>query len=184
MFVVAAPVQNSVADIDAYVASVKAKNDKKKFRVFAFIPHGQSGGTWKEFATEVARDKAQEKFQNKTGQVFSQNAFVYGPKSSISQVNFTYYSESGDWYDSKVLFYRPDHTVAKMEEHLSFIPENYEVQKNIYFSPTGEKLKTEETITDSNTHQPKTVETPFDSGFPAYRKISLLPFKKLLAKGH
>ena len=158
---------------DSYVKSVKADNEAAHFRVFALVPIAKEKTEWKEFPSEEARQKAQEAEQAKSEQVFESNAFVYKKDDKITQVNMTYYSASADLVVSQVLFYRPDGTLAKMEESLSFVPESYVSERNIYYV-NGKKIGGTRHVYDMETHKEKKIE-PMAADEMPFQKLDDLP---------
>jgi hypothetical protein len=172
----ARPSSSPTSTIDSYVRGVKSYTDKAHFRTFALVPTTPEKGTWTEFASEEARQKAQDARQEKDGTVFGENAFVYKKGKAIVQVNFSYYSESGDWEQVQVHFYRPDKTLAKVESDLSFIPGDYTEEETMYYDAKGHELAHHKHFFNLETHKPQKIDSPMEFNNPIYKNVSKLPF--------
>lgn len=169
------PAQSSVAQIDAMVAKSDALMKTVKPKVFATL-----GKKWKEFKSMDARDKAQEKYQEKTGEVFEQNASVFSKSGKIYAVSFNYYSVSGDWYEIDDYYYRPNGTLAKAHTHLSFIPGSYRYVQDVYFGVGGKQIKKSSKVMELESDKPKDVKVDFRPDYPVYKSVKALPFRSLL----
>lgn len=169
------PAQSSVAQIDAMVAKSDVLMKSAKPKVFATM-----GTKWKAYKSMEDRDKAQEKYQEKTGQVFEQNASVFSKAGKIYAVSFNYYSVSGDWYEIDDYYYRSNGSLAKAHTHLSFIPGSYRYVQDVYFGVGGKPIKKTSKVLELESEKVKDVKVDFRPDYPVYKSVKALPFRKLL----
>jgi hypothetical protein len=169
---------DSVASISSYAATIeRATNNKSKRRIFADVSSGYENGpaSWKEFRSERERTKAE------TGDNMNQIAFAWTRNGKLVATKITLTSPSGDWAHLINYYYREDGTLAKIQAQLNTFYGDVSVVREQFFQSSGKVIRSTTRYLDLNSRKP--VRKPkdfFDQEVPIYKKISELPFAKLL----
>jgi hypothetical protein len=177
-----AAAQNSVAEIDRYVRSVKkVTNSSRKVVVADTADYDQKKSKWTRFASDKALDGYRKK--NETYSI----AYNWKNGGKVVATNFTDFSPSGDWTQYTFHYFRPDGTVAKVEAELRTFYGDWIVKRNYYFDTSGRQIKKTSSYFNLNTNKPKrpTDDVTSDTSGPfkvtVYKNVRKLPFASLLA---
>ena len=177
-----AAAQNSVAEIDKYVRSVKkvTNSSRNKIVVADTADYDQEKSKWTRFKSEKALDRYREKSETYS------IAYNWTRGGKVVATNFTDFSPSGDWTQYTFHYFRPDGTVAKVEAELRTFYGDWIVIRDYYFDTSGRRTKKTSKYLDLNTKKPKrpTDEISSDSSgafkVTIYKKVTTLPFVALL----
>ena len=77
-------------------------------------------------------------------------------------------------------YFREDGSLAKIQAQLNSFYGDISVVRDQYYDPSGRLLKTTRKFLDLRTQKPKKPEEFVDNPIPIYRKVTALPFRKLL----
>ena len=168
----------TVSSISRYAASVdRFTNNKANRRIFADVSSATEEGPdeWKEFRNEKERTKAE------TGDNMNQIAFVWTRTGKVVAANITFTSPSGDWAHLINYYYREDGSVAKIRAQLNTFYGDLSIVREKLFDSNGKVLRSTTRYLDLQTRKPKAKPADFfDQPVPMYKKVSELPFSKLL----
>ena len=143
----------------------------KKHRIFGDVANENSeNAKWKEFKTQKVFDDAG----------CYQSAFVYSRNSKVVAANFMFTSPSGDWAHYINYYYRDDGSLAKISARLNTFEGNVSVLRDRYYDVSGKLLHSTVRYLDLQTHKSIKKADFQDMPIPMYRKVSALPFSKLL----
>ena len=167
-----------VADIEAYAADIDkyVKSNVKTERIFANVasPTKHETSDWIEFKTEDERKKAD------TGDNLDESAFVWTRDGKVIGANFTFQSPSRDWAQFVMYYFRGDGSLAKSDSTLNTFNGGITVLRQDYYDSKGILLKGTTHCKDLKTQQPKPCGDFQDRPAPFYKKVSELPFYRLL----
>lgn len=177
-----AAAQNSVAQIDTYVRSIKkvTAGTKNKIVVADTGDYEANKSNWKKFASEKALEKHRE-----TSETYS-IAYNWKKDGKLVGSNFTDFSPSGDWTQYTFHYFRPDGTLAKVEAELRTFNGDWIVNRDYWFDKNGKQIKKTSKYLDLNTKKPKkpTSDIKDDTGVFAvtyFKSVKKLPFTSLIA---
>ena len=168
-----------IAGIDRYATQLDqyAKRNEKSAQLLGDISSASTDekSNWKKFRTAKEREDAA------TGENLNQQAEVWKREGKVIATNMTFGSPSGDWSHFVKYYFREDGSVAKIHGELNTFYGDISVVSDHYYSQDGKLLKTKRLFlhlkskrpTKSRDYQPKKSE-------PVYKKVSDLPFFKLL----
>ncbi|HEY8224644.1 MAG TPA: hypothetical protein VIG25_05150 [Pyrinomonadaceae bacterium] len=163
-----------IAEIDSYTKDVDAfiKRNSKSRRIFGdAAPYNENKPRWREFKTDAQADKAN----------LYNSAYVWTRDGKVIGANFTFSSPSGDWAHFVMYYFREDGSLAKIQGRLNTFYGNVSVVRNRYFNSSGTRLSSTQRFLDLKTQKPtKKPSEYFDQPEPLYRKVSDLPFHRLL----
>jgi len=174
--VVAQTRKGQLANINAYVAEVDrfTKRNTKARRIFAAVAASENDKPrWREFKTKREFDKFED-FPD-------ESAYAWTRADKVIAVAFTFTSQSGDWAHLVTYYFREDGTLAKIEAQLNTFYGDVSVVRNQYFNNAGVRISSSERILGLKTQKP--VKKPadyFDQPITVFKKVSELPFYKLL----
>ena len=168
-----------IASIERYAAELDrfAKRNEKSAQIFADISSATTDekSNWKKFKTAKEREDAS------TGDNLNEQAEVWKREGKVVATNMTFGSPSGDWAHFVTYYFRDDGSVAKIHGELNTFYGDLRVVSDHYYSQDGKLLKTKRLFLDLKTKRPK---KPGDyqpkKSEPVYKKVSELPFFKLL----
>ena len=163
----------TVTSINSYAAEVnRFVKVNKKHRIFADIStENDKNAKWKEFKSDKALDDA----------TWYQASNVFSKEGKIVGAMFTFTSPSGDWYHYINYYFRDDGSLAKIRAQLNTAYGDISVVRNRYYDPTGLLIRSTKRFQDIGTS--KVVKAPvgfIDEPIPLFKKVSDLPFSKLL----
>jgi hypothetical protein len=164
-----------IAEINSYVAELDrfTKRNTKARRIFADVATGDDEPKWREFKTKREFDK----FEGNP----DVSAYAWTRAEKVIAAAFTFTSQSGDWAHMITYYFREDGSLAKLEAQLNTFYGDVSVVRNQYFNNAGVRISNSERILDLKTQKP--VKKPadyFDQQVTVFKKISELPFYKLL----
>jgi hypothetical protein len=168
-----------IASIDRYTAQLDqfAKRNQKSAQVLGDISSASTDekSNWKKFKSTKEREDAG------TGDNLNEQADVWKREGKVVATNMTFGSPSGDWAHFVTYYFRDDGSVAKIHGELNTFYGDLRVVSDHYYSQDGKLLKTKRLFLDLKTKRPK---KPGDyqpkKSEPVYKKVSDLPFFKLL----
>lgn len=174
--------QNSVAEVDTYVRSVKkiTAGNRNRIVVADTGDHEANKAQWKKFASEKALEKYRE-----TSETYS-IAYNWKKDGKVVASNFTDFSPSGDWTQYTFHYFRPDGTLAKVESELRTFYGDWIVTRSYYFDTAGKRIKRTAKYLDLNTKKPKkpskeiTDDANGTFAVTYYKSVSKLPFAALI----
>ena len=174
--------QNTIAEIDTYVRSVKkvTASTKNKIVIADTGDYDANKTDWKKFGSEKALEKHRE-----TSETYS-IAYNWKKNGKVVGSNFTDFSPSGDWTQYTFHYFRPDGTLAKVEAELRTFNGDWIVERNYWFNPSGRQIKKTSKYLDLNTKKPKkpTADIKDDStgafAVTYFKRVDKLPFAALL----
>lgn len=163
----------SIAEINAYVVEIDAyvkRNPRLKKMFGDAAEYEDNKSDWREFKTRAAFDKA----------TLYESATVWTKTGKVIFASFTFTSPSGDWAHFINYYFRDDGSLAKIAAQLNTFYGDVSVLRNQYFNNAGVVLSSTRKFLDLKTRRPKKPGDYFDHPVPVYRKVSELPFNKLL----
>ncbi len=177
--------RTEIRRIEAYCKTIDTfvRRNKNPHLVFADISdyNDDSKSKWRKFAS----DKALEKFRtrNETYTI----AYNWRKNGKLIHSAFTLFSPSGDWAQYVHHYFRPDGTLAKVKSELRTFYGDLIVLQTLYFNGKGRLLRKTIQYKDLRTGKPTKPEkeylegtTDFVNGKDYFKKVSKLPFAKLL----
>ena len=162
-----------IAEINSYAAQVDSyiKRHARGKRIFGDVSsYNDNAPRWREFKNESEAEKHE---------LYS-TAYVWSRDANIVGVNLTLSSPSGDWAHYVTYYFRKDGSLAKIEAQLNTFYGDVSVVRQQYFDNRGVRLRTTRRVLDLKTKKPKKSADYMDQDVPVYRKLSELPFSKLL----
>jgi hypothetical protein len=167
-----------VADIESYVVDIDnfVKSKVTTERVFANVASGKNAQTssWREFKSEDERKAAD------TGDNLNESAYVWLRDGKVVGANFTFQSPSRDWAQFVMYYFRVNGTLAKSDSTLNTFNGGITVLRQDYYDSKGILLKGTTHCKDLKTQQFKPCGDFQDRPAPLYKKVSDLPFYRLL----
>ena len=160
------PTAPTVPEIKTYTAETDRFTKLHKFRTYGIFYEGDKG-SWREL-----KGKASEKLND--------SADVWTREGNVVLAFFGFTSDSGDWYHFIKYYFRPDGTLAKIQARLNTFYGNVSVLRDRYYDSNGKLLKSTRRYLDIQTHKPVKTANFHDEPIPMFRKVSDLPFHKLL----
>lgn len=170
----AQPPKAQVTQIRAYVAEVDQyiKRNARLRRIFADVAEYDKTPSWREFKTEAEAEKASN---------LNQSADVWLRGDKVVAANLTFTSPSGDWAHLIMYYFRSDGSLAKIEAQLNTFYGDVSIVRDQYYNSRGVRISSTQKFLDLKTQKPKKKPGDyFDQPVPVYRKVSELPFHKLL----
>jgi hypothetical protein len=168
------------AAVEEYCSGIDNRADKRSpdFALALPIPSEDHATQWRKYAPTEAMEKAAQETD------FEQQVLLWTEEGHVISATFTIQSESGDWaLYPHYCFYR-DARVAETTSELRTFYGRMHVRRSWKFSTAGELLKFNEEFLDLSTGNPKKPDDEFvDEETPQYKKVSDLPFFRLLFPG-
>lgn len=172
--------------IEAYCKTIDAfvKRNKTPHLVFADISdyNDDSKEKWRKFASA----KALEKYRETTAETYK-IAYNWRKNGKLIHSAFTLSSASGDWAQYVYHYFRTDGTLAKVKSELRTFYGDLIVLQTLHFDKKGRLLRKTIQYKDLRTGKPTKPEkeylegtTDFVGGKDYFKKVSKLPFAKLL----
>ena len=160
----------------------KGKKRRRLFGLFSETPHRK--GEWIEFAREADLNAAV-----KEEHVFDV-AQVWSREDGATAIWMRLTSGSGDWFHFVEYCFRSDGTLARVNSTLNtFNAVDKDPEKDVngasrrrerYFDGTGTQIKVSRRVLDLETKRPAPTLQIMDDDEPIYKKVSALPFYRLL----
>jgi hypothetical protein len=161
-----ASINSQVRQIDRFV-----KLNNKRRRVFGDV--GDQEENWREFKGKVAKGETDPDDLDEV-------AYVWARKGKVVAAEFTFQSESRDWYHFVTYYFREDGTLAKIHSRLNTFYGSVTAIRDQYYGSKGRVLKSTARFLDIQTQKPKKKPNFQDEPTPVYLNVRKLPFFKLL----
>ncbi len=165
-----------IVAIEKYCKEIDANKKEKSIvrKTFATIDSGKKGTrkVWLEFKNDKAREQAD------TGENLNENAFVWVRKNKIVAATFTFQDASRKWVHFGFYYFRPDGTLAKLDEELD--RDKIKLVRKSYFSEEKKNIAGASNYFDGTTKLPTAPKNFGDRRIPVYKSVNDLPFYKLL----
>ena len=158
------PSADAVSEIKTYTAELNRYTKARKFRTF-FYPDLKGG--WGEL-------------KGKSTQQLNGSCDVWTRDGNVVLAFFGFTSDAGDWYHFIKYYFRADGTLAKIEARLNTFYGSVSVLRDRYYDTNGKLLKSTRRYLDIRTQKPVKKANFEDEPIPMYRKVTDLPFHKLL----
>jgi hypothetical protein len=164
-----------VSTIESYAKEVDRFIDAnpKSLRIYANVASGieKAQDEWHEFKNEKEREGADN------GDNLNENAYVWLRRGKVVIVRFTFQSPSRDWAHFITYYFREDGSLAKIEAQLNTFFGDMSVNRESWYSPEGNVLRSTLRYLDLKTKKRKKPGTDFqDEPVPLYRRVENLPF--------
>ncbi len=179
---------SAVSSIEEYTREVNryVARHQSECRIFADVASGYAEKkeveSWQEFVTEDARSKAD------AGNNLNKNADVCFKGGKVIAAHFMFQSPSRDWAHFVLYYFRADGTLAKIESTLNTFYGHVSARREKYFGEDGRLLRATEHFyelgTRKKTRPGKGADEFIDEPIPVFRKVSDLPFARLLESQH
>ncbi len=164
--------QTTVAEINTYAASIDRFMKVNRSRNFGDASTEEGKSNWKSFRTKTALDDEGEIYEK---------ALVWTRTGKVVGVTLTLSSPSGDWAHFVTYYFRADGSLAKIHAELNTFYGNVSIIRDQWYDSTAKQLKATRKVLDLETRKPKKPFGDFmDQEVVAYKKVSDLPFSKLL----
>jgi hypothetical protein len=167
------PQASELVPIRAYVRQVDqfVKLNQKRKRIFGDV--GDKQENWREFKGKAARGETDPDDLDEV-------AYVWARKGKVVAAEFTFQSESRDWYHFVTYYFREDGTLAKIHSQLNTFYGGVTAIRDQYYGSKGRVLKSTARFLDIQTQKPKKKPNFQDEPTPVYLNVRKLPFFKLL----
>ena len=162
----------NLTEINTYAATIdRFMKVNKTPRYFGDVSLEEKSN-WKLFKTRKLIDDAEEVYEK---------AVAWSKTGKIVGVIFTLSSRSGDWAHYITYYYRADGSLAKIHAELNTFYGEVSIIRDRFFDSNGQLLHSTQKILDLQTRKPKKPTGDFmDQDINVYKKVSELPFSKLL----